>query len=67
MVDGRSLATLRTGCADVARRVRRPGDAVDAGPVVAEPRHRRARHPHVQDHHLPYEQRTKQKKLGKTR
>lgn len=38
--------------ADVARAVRRPGDAVHAGAVVVEARHRRARHPHVQDDHL---------------
>ena len=41
-----------TGCADVTRGVGRPGDAVDARPVVVEPRHRRARHPHVQDDDL---------------
>lgn len=38
--------------ADVAGGVRGPGDAVHAGPVVAQPGDGRARDPHVQDDHL---------------
>ena len=41
-----------TGCADVTRGVGRPGDPVDARPVIVEPRHGRARHPDVEDDDL---------------
>ena len=41
-----------TSCADVTRGVRCPGDPVDACSVVVEPRHGRARHPHVEDDDL---------------
>ena len=40
------------GRANVTRRVRSPGDAVDARPVIAETGHGSARDPHVQNHHL---------------
>ena len=36
----------------MTRGVRRPGDPVDARPVVVEPRYGRARHPHVEDDDL---------------
>lgn len=42
-----------TCSADVTGGMRGPGDAVDTGAMVVEPRHGCARHTDIQDDHLP--------------